>query len=379
MSFALALGLFAAASASAQTYTVVDLGSLSPSDTFAFSVSDSSRVAGYSSFPLSPGPGYTRHGFLWQQGQMQDLGTLVPGGYSWATDINEAGQISGHADSASGDEHSILYKDGSMQDLGWPGLGSEGRGLNDLTQVVGYFVTEDFQLHAGFWSQSTGFQDLTSRTRASQGLAEDLNDHTQAVGWSHGEPCGGPNGLIGPRATLWEPSSESRAGWTATDLGTLGAACWSQAYRINESGQIVGNSGGFTETATLWQKTAGGTWSIQSLGTLGNGGSSTAYGINNRGQIVGKAQLAAFGAYHAILWQCGAMIDLNSRIPANSGWELATATSINDLGEIVGYGKLNGGSSYRAVLLKPSTTNCCGLTAIPVSPVEEEEVSGNPG
>ncbi|HEX4966857.1 MAG TPA: hypothetical protein VF173_38970 [Thermoanaerobaculia bacterium] len=371
MSLTLALGLAFAASASAQTYTVVDLGSLGTLDTFAFSVSDSTRIAGYSYVYLGPGLGYTRHGFLWQNGTMLDLGLLPGGTYSWATDINEAGQMSGHADNGSVDGHPILVKDGIMQDLLWPvAHGGEARGINDLTQIAGYSVDSSYLIHAAFWSQSTGYQDLTALTYAAQGMAEDLNNHTQVIGWSLSAPCGGPNGLQSSRATMWENPG---TGWVATDLGTLGSDCFSDAFGINQAGHVVGNSGAFITTAALWQKSASGAWTITSLGSLGSGGTSTAYRINNREQIVGESQSAAWGDYHAILWQCGSMIDLNTRIPAGSGWVLNAATGINDLGEIVGYGKLNGGN-YRGFLLKPSTTACCGLTAVAVGvPVGEEE------
>jgi hypothetical protein len=36
------------------------------------------------------------------------------------------------------------------------------------------------------------------------------------------------------------------------------------------------------------------------------------------------------------------MLDLNSLIPANSGWVLQFANGINDQGQIVGEGTLNG-------------------------------------
>ena len=36
------------------------------------------------------------------------------------------------------------------------------------------------------------------------------------------------------------------------------------------------------------------------------------------------------------------MTDLNSRLPAGSGWVLEAATAINDSGEIVGWGRHNG-------------------------------------
>lgn len=347
---ALCLGLLAAA-AGAQTYTVTDLGSLGPSDTFAFAVSDSSRVAGYSWVPLVPGPGSTRHAFLWQKGQMQDLGLMPGGTYSWATDINEAGQVCGYADGVNIYGRPVLYRNGALEDLGLTATqGGEARGINNLTEIAGYLVTDSYEAHATYWSDATGFVDLTAATSGSEGTAEDLNDHTQLVGWAHGAPCGA---FIYPRAALWENPG---TGWTVTDLGTVSGHCMSHAYDINESGQVVGESGGFGGVAVLWQK-SGAVWQVQTLGSLG-GTYSLAEAINNRSQIVGQAQVAG-GAYHAFLWQCGSMIDLNSRIPAGSGWVLTAATGINDLGQIVGYGKLNGGS-YRGFLLKPSTSaNCC--------------------
>src|SRR5689334_1538137 len=146
---ALALGLLAAASAGAQTYTVTDLGSLGTYDTFAFAVNDSSRVAGYSYVPLVPGPGYTRHAFLWQKGVMQDLG-LQPGGtYSWGTDINEVGQVSGFADDVNVYGRPIVYRNGAMEDLGLTTpLGGESRGINNLTEIAGYYVTNTYDTHA---------------------------------------------------------------------------------------------------------------------------------------------------------------------------------------------------------------------------------------
>jgi hypothetical protein len=36
------------------------------------------------------------------------------------------------------------------------------------------------------------------------------------------------------------------------------------------------------------------------------------------------------------------MTDLNTLIPADSGWYLQSALSIDDAGEIVGYGTING-------------------------------------
>jgi probable HAF family extracellular repeat protein len=48
------------------------------------------------------------------------------------------------------------------------------------------------------------------------------------------------------------------------------------------------------------------------------------------------------------------MTDLNSLLPANSGWELTTANAINEQGQIVGSGKKDG--QTKAFLLTPVVT-----------------------
>lgn len=53
------------------------------------------------------------------------------------------------------------------------------------------------------------------------------------------------------------------------------------------------------------------------------------------------------------LIQNGALIDLNSLLPANSGWQLYNATGINDADQIVGDGILNG--QYEGFLLDLNT------------------------
>ena len=91
------------------------------------------------------------------------------------------------------------------------------------------------------------------------------------------------------------------------------------------------------------------TYTITDLGTLG-GTYSTAHDINAAGQVVGVADNSA-GVDRAFLYSNGAMQDLNTLLPAGSGWILREASAINNAGEIVGFGKHNGAT--RAFLLKP--------------------------
>ena len=85
---------------------------------------------------------------------------------------------------------------------------------------------------------------------------------------------------------------------------------------------------------------------ITDLGTVA-GTVSHPFAINNAGQVVGRSY-ASTGASRAFLWQGDTMVDLNSLIPANSGWVLEVATAINQSGHIVGLGTLVG--SQRAFL-----------------------------
>ena len=91
---------------------------------------------------------------------------------------------------------------------------------------------------------------------------------------------------------------------------------------------------------------------MQDLGAL-TWDQSIAYDINDKGQVVGALQTGQTS--HAFLWANGQMQDLNSLIPAYTGWVLLEARAINNKGRIVGFGTLNG--QTRAFLLKPSAYN----------------------
>ncbi len=106
--------------------------------------------------------------------------------------------------------------------------------------------------------------------------------------------------------------SSQAATYTITDLGTLGFPS-SYAYSINNSGQIVGQSG-----ANVF---------LYSNGTMGSLGiEGRAFDINNSGQVVGNFM----GAAHGFFYSNGVTTDLG-----NLGGGYANA--INDAGQVVGY------------------------------------------
>jgi probable HAF family extracellular repeat protein len=64
--------------------------------------------------------------------------------------------------------------------------------------------------------------------------------------------------------------------------------------------------------------------------------------INDRGEVVGLSIDGTTFSSRALVWQDKMPVDLNTLIPADSGWYLQSALSINDAGKIVGYGTING-------------------------------------
>src|SRR5262249_41040524 len=138
-----------------------------------------------------------------------------------------------------------------------------------------------------------------------------------------------------------------------TNLGTLGGL-ESTAWAVNLSGNVVGESSVSAdgETTYAFQTVqANPIGSANGLGVLG-GTYSTALGINALDKIVGAADDADSSA-HAFLYTTAAgMQDLESLIPANSGWFFSYATAINDSGYIVGNGVHDGRSA--AFLLTPN-------------------------
>jgi len=289
---------------------ITDLGTLAGGyESIANAINNRGQVVGFSTNTVSdpysffPFPGATQsRAFLWQNGAMQDLGTLG-GPDANALLINDRGQIAGNSYSNSTanavldacgffainvpTEDPFIWKDGVMMDLG--GLGgtcSLVTGQNNRGQVTGQSdLAGDLTYHPFVWSKKGGMQDL---------------------------------GTLG---------------------GNTGLTNW-----INDNGDIVGKvdlPGPLTPQdhhAVLW-----GHGVMIDLGTFPEDTSSNAYYVNSRGQVVGtsedRAHMVIGVGEHAFLWEKGGpMVDLNTLIPAGSSLQLTYAVAINDRGEIAGFG-----------------------------------------
>jgi probable HAF family extracellular repeat protein len=162
-------------------------------------------------------------------------------------------------------------------------------------------------------------------------------DESNAFGINDsGEVAGSSSAATGTRAFRWT------SGGGMQDLGDLpGGDDYSRANGINSNGQVVGLSARATGyRAFVW--TSGG--GMQDLGDLPGGDDySLANGINSNGQIVGQSRNAR--GYRAVLWTSGGIQDLGDLLP---GFDESHAFDINDSGQVAGWGRA--GNDARAFI-----------------------------
>jgi probable HAF family extracellular repeat protein len=328
-SLALAITLAPTLRASAQTYTIVDLGTLGGRHSHALGINASNIVVGYSSILFDAAYRAT----LWQDAAPVNLGRLPNKTDSFAGAVNASVHVVGNSSSAIYyNRRAFLWTpDSGMQDLGTLGdsrAQSSAQGINSSDRIVG-------------WSTLRGDPAARHAFVYADGTMTDLGIGT-AYAVSEDGVVVGDNGT---HAVVWYETD------TYLDLGTLGGDR-SSARGINEWGLVVGNAdeGPEDSHAFIWDPVNG----MSNLGTLGG-----AFSIANAmsGTIaVGQSQTWA-GAYHAMLYDLngpGDPVDLNDLLPPDSGWVLTTATGINACGAIVGDGMING--QDHAFLLIPDSS-----------------------
>jgi probable HAF family extracellular repeat protein len=288
---------------------IIDLGDFGGPVSLAITLNNAGQVVGAAintipdPFPLFAPPTQSR-AFIWQDGAMQDLGTLG-GPDAMALSINERGQIAG-----------ISYTDPNET-------------VNPTTDMP--------TVHAFLWDHGT-MTDLGTFGGTVSGPGYPPNNEGSVIVNDRGQVIGDaslPGDLIF-HPFLWDHGR-------LRDLGTLGgdnaAAVW-----LTDTGEVLGYAdlpGSQSHDAFLWRN-----GHMTDLGNLG--GNSAAFMMNSRGQIVGKSRLSRTPSIcpgsgetrecmrHAFLWESGELIDLNDLVPP-TGMVLYEADNINERGEIVAW------------------------------------------
>jgi probable HAF family extracellular repeat protein len=240
----------------------------------------------------------------------------------------------------------VIYAESYVvQDLGTLGgsLGSAANAINASGQVVGYSFTKDnAALHATLFS-GTGSDNTDLGT-----LGADPNAPSEAYGIND---SGQIIGIANNHAVLF-----SGTGSGNLNLGTLGGN-GSLGRAINNVGQLVGQAEGAGSLAVLFSGTGSGN---TPLGGVGGGAAGIAYAINGSGQIVGRATTAAQADRATFFSGTGSgNLDLNTLGGFNS-----YAYGMNDAGQVVGGAFVTGNGAIHATLFSGNGSNNTDLSTL---------------
>jgi len=251
-----------------------------------------------------------------------DLGALStqPDRYSFSDPVavNASGQVAGYSNILDGNTgiptgaDAFLYSSSPMQDLGSLGAGpdvysySYATALNSSGQIVG----------------------------SSDKYEDSVYQGTHAFLYSNGQMIDLSQFMTDPGLSGIDPSD--------------GVSKYSDAYAINDSGQVVGRSAIYDADGNqIWHAFL---FSNGQMKTLTLGGQpdisySYATAINASGQVVGSSDVYEGGVYkgsHAFLYSNGQMIDLSKVDPSlfgtnpDDGTSFSYAFAINASGQVAG-------------------------------------------
>lgn len=154
-----------------------------------------------------------------------------------------------------------------------------------------------------------------------------------------GTATGGGIDVNASGTVLWQGTAGFHLTFGATDTTFT---CLGAAARLNASNVVVGTTPGPVISPAYYSSGTCTTLPLLSSTPAAAGGSAEA--INDQGVIVGRSGSNATST--AVEWISGQVIDLNSMLPAGSGWVLQNAFAINSSGQILGSGTLNGQATY---------------------------------
>lgn len=322
-----AIGLAGMTPVLAQTYSITDVSPAQAYWAAATDVNNAGQISGWMFTRV-----YDRYGFMWQNGV---AGIATPQG-SQAMAINAGGDMTGMLFLGG----AIWNTNGMTYTFYSPGVSESGFGINSSRVACGeYYLDWSWSPTAPFVYQSgPTVTPLAFPGQPADGSARGINDAGQITGWA----------MQGTSYHMF-----CYQGGTMQDCGLYPGATGvtdTAGYAITSAGMIAGSYTRATLTHAVLHNMADGTW--QALAEPAGGSASVALAINESQRVVGEITYTD-GATHGFVWDAvHGMRDLNTLIPPGLGYVITSAAGINDQGWIVG--QAQAGTYARGVLLRPN-------------------------
>jgi probable HAF family extracellular repeat protein len=135
--------------------TMTSIGTPGDSEFFVEDMNDLGQIVGYAM--------ESDKAYMYDSGSWNYIGTLG-GNWSTALGINNLGQIVGYSVTENNEHHAFLYDDGEMIDLGSlsGGVRSSASAINDRGQIIGSYTDTSGVSHSVLWSPVTAPEPVSS-------------------------------------------------------------------------------------------------------------------------------------------------------------------------------------------------------------------------
>lgn len=306
----------ATASAAPPTAATVDLGGLGGNQTFPSVINDRGHVAGQSETATGD-----YHAFLWRNGTMIDLGINPGGTFSSAGGMNERGQVVVYGDTATGSA-AFVWKAGVRTAIPAPGIGQVRAGaINEAGTVIGSDVDAADRQIGFLWRNGTR-TDLGTLVPA---LINDAGTVVGTVAQADGSH----------RVVRWVKG-------VRTNLGTIGAPGYGAPYLVDltERGDVAAYAATDAGFRAYVRRAGAASW--RALPGLPGATDVRVSGINEDGLAVGTSNTGPGTLQRAVTWR--------NNGPAKAlptlGGETSGTSQVNDRGDISGFSGVSGGGTH---------------------------------